>query len=90
MLNKKESGWVKGDGVAPKSFTMKSEEEYVSRYIKAYMGVLKDSVLASSLKKLFLQEGIFIIRVTILGPNLCLLEDLVHGEVEIFIEERRE
>lgn len=24
-----------------------------------------------------------------MGPNLCLLEDLIHGEVELFIEERR-
>ncbi|XP_058777078.1 uncharacterized protein LOC131651429 [Vicia villosa] len=45
--------------------------------------------MALEMKKIFLEEGIFTIRVTMLGPNLCVLEDLVFGEVEIFIEERR-
>lgn len=41
------------------------------------------------LKKVFLEEGISYIRVTYLGPNLCILEDLVGGKVELFIKERR-
>lgn len=41
------------------------------------------------LKHHFHEEGLFSIRVTILGPNLCILEDLVSGEVESFIEDRR-
>lgn len=41
------------------------------------------------LKKIFLEEGIFSIRVTMLEPNLFLLKDLVDGEVEVLIEERR-
>src|SRR3954470_16792978 len=42
------------------------------------------------MKKLFIEEGIFTIRVMPLGPNLFLLEDLIFGEVELFIEERRQ
>lgn len=49
--------------------------------------MLKDSGMAAELKNMFLEEGIFIIKVTLLGPNLCILEDLVYGEVELFIEE---
>lgn len=29
---------------------------------------------------MFMEEGIFTIRVSMLGPNLCLLEDLVMGK----------
>lgn len=51
--------------------------------------VVNESIEISDLKKIFMEEGMFTIRVTALGPNLCLLEDLVLGEVETFIEERR-
>src|SRR4051812_33977004 len=40
-------------------------------------------------KKLFQEEGMFNIRVTSLGPNFCLLEDLIGGDVECFVEERK-
>lgn len=66
------------------------EAEDHKRYGKTCTGVLRDPEMAPAMKNLFLQEGIFTIRVTILGPNLCLLEDLVYGVVEIFIKERRE
>lgn len=36
-----------------------------------------------------MEEGLFSIRVTPLGPNLCLLEDLIEGEVEVLVEERK-
>ncbi|XP_058750760.1 uncharacterized protein LOC131623755 [Vicia villosa] len=60
-----------------------------SRYLKAFTGRLREPGNMIDLKKLFLEEGIFSIRVTSLGPNLCLLEDLIGGEVDMFIEERR-
>lgn len=46
--------------------------------------------MASELKNLFIEEGIFTIIVMPLGPNFRLLEDLIYGEVEIFIEERKD
>lgn len=68
---------------------MSSDEEDLIRYGREFIGVLKDSGMAYEIKKLFLKEGIFTIRVTILGPNFCILEDLILGEVDIFIKERR-
>lgn len=38
---------------------------------------------------MFIEEGIFSIRVTPLGPNICLLEDLIGEDVGVFLEERR-
>ncbi|XP_058732678.1 uncharacterized protein LOC131604238 [Vicia villosa] len=67
-----------------------SSKEELERYNKAYIGVVKESGSVLNLKKTFHEEGLFTIRVTVLGPNLCLLEDLVMGDVEVFIEERRE
>lgn len=72
-----------------KSLWFCSEREKVKRYEKAFTGVLKDLGMALILKKIFLDEGIFSIRVTSLGPNLCILKDLVTREVESFVEERR-
>lgn len=39
------------------------------------------------MKKVFHDECIFTIRITHLGPSLCLLDDLIEGEVSCFIEE---
>lgn len=64
------------------------EEEDLIRFRRAFTGFLKDTVAASEIKSIFVEEGILSIKVT-LGPNMCLLEDLVLGEVELFLEERR-
>lgn len=45
--------------------------------------------MVASLKKIFLDEGFFSIRVTSLGPKLCILKDLVLGELEAFVKEKR-
>lgn len=42
-----------------------------------------------ALKRIFMDETIFTIRVTPLGPNMCILEYLVKGEVKAFVEEKR-
>lgn len=81
---------MKGDGEISKSFLMLSDEDDLNRFGRAFIGTLRDSAMAQDLKKVFLEKGIFTIRVTILGHNICLLEDLVFGEVEILIEEHRE
>ncbi|XP_058726466.1 uncharacterized protein LOC131597816 [Vicia villosa] len=44
---------------------------------------------AKKIKQIFYEEGLFSIRITLFGPNLCVLKDLVRGEVEALIEERR-
>lgn len=83
-------GSHKGDQVKTlKSLSFQNEREKVERYQSAYTRELKAPGMAMTLKKIFLDEGIFIIRVTPLGLDMCILEDLVKGEVEIFVEERR-
>lgn len=52
------------------------------------MGVVKEPGMALTMKGVFLEEGIFTIRLAALGPNKCLLEDLIEGETTNFIEER--
>lgn len=58
-----------------------TEKEELNRYRKAFTGIIKAPEVAMDLKQLFHEEGLFSIRVTLLGPNLCILEDLVCGEV---------
>lgn len=65
------------------------EEEEVKRYERAFTGVLRESLSSSTLKNIFLDEGLFTIKVTSLGPNISILEDLVLGEVDNFVEERK-
>lgn len=65
------------------------DKEEIYRYRKAFIGIIKNLGADVGLKQLFMEEGIFSIRVTPLCPNLCRLEDLVYGETELFIEERR-
>lgn len=58
--------------------------------MKGFTGRIKKPGVDIDLKKIFMEEGFFSIRVTSLGPNLFIMEDLVEGEVEVFIEEKRE
>lgn len=62
-------------------------EEDTSRYEKAHVGTIVDSGSAFILKNVYHNEGLFTIRVTPMGDNLCLLEDLIEGEVTTFLRE---
>lgn len=90
MMNRKDPIMKKYVVAVSKTFAVSLEEEDVFRYGKAFTGVLRHLMLGVEMKKIFIKEGIFSIRVTPMGPNLCLLEDLIHGGVEMFIEERKE
>lgn len=72
-----------------KSITFHPNPEDYCHYSKAYVGKIKNPGVIINFKKIFMEEGLFSIRVTSLGPNLCLLEDLVGGEIESFLEERK-
>lgn len=61
------------------------EEDEIQRYSKAFTGVLRDPSMASSIKKIFLDEGLFYIRVTSSGPKICILDDLMVDAVKNFI-----
>ncbi|XP_058755922.1 uncharacterized protein LOC131629137 [Vicia villosa] len=69
--------------------SFKVEEETLKKYEKTYVGIVKEAGLAFNIKKAFHEEGIFSIMVTALGANMCVLEDLIEGEAERFIEERK-
>ncbi|CAI8587405.1 unnamed protein product [Vicia faba] len=56
---------------------------------KVVVGIMKISGMAFNMKQIFHDEGIFTIRGIPLGENLCMLEDLVEGDVANFIKERK-
>lgn len=65
------------------------EKEELGRYQMAFTGVIKESIFSMVLKHIFHEEGLSAIRLTIMGTNLCILENLVCGEVESFIQDRK-
>lgn len=89
IANRRHVCYENGEHSSTKTLQMHAEEDGIIRYKRAFTGVLRDTNVESKIKKIFIQEGIFTIRVTMLGPNLCLLEDLIIGEVKIFIVEGR-
>lgn len=89
ITNRKHMTFETGEPSSIRTLNMHVEEVDLIRYEREFTRVLKDTEVSYEIKNFFLQEGIFTIRVMMLGPNLFLLEDLIFGEVEIFIEERR-
>lgn len=73
-----------------KHLSFKAGEESIRNYEKLFIGIIKDPGNLCNMKKVFHEEGIFSIRVTSLGVNLFLLEDLLEGETTTFVEEHRE
>lgn len=53
---------------------------------KAFVGVVENSGLTYSMQEMFHFEGYFSVKVTPMGANLCLLEDLVDWELKALIE----
>ncbi|XP_058759070.1 uncharacterized protein LOC131632317 [Vicia villosa] len=66
------------------------DNDDILRYKRAFAAVVKNPEVAGDFKRKFLEEGLFSIRIMSLGPKLCLLEDLVCGETELFVEEKKE
>lgn len=74
----------------PSSLSFHPEEEIIRKYERAATGIVKVTGTSYGLKKIFHDEGVFTIRVTPLGANMCLLEDFMEGDLNSFIEKRRE
>ncbi|KAI5439123.1 hypothetical protein KIW84_024770 [Lathyrus oleraceus] len=55
--------------------------------LKAYVGLVRTPGMAFSMQKIFQSEGYFDFSIKSLGPNLCILEDVEEGAVEVFIDE---
>lgn len=75
---------------AVRTLVLETYEEGINKCRRAYTGFLKNTYEASEIKGIFMEEGLFSIRVTMMGPNMCLLEDLVIGEAEAFLAECKE
>lgn len=60
-----------------------ADEEEKSRFEKAYAERVREEGSTYSIKY-------FMMRVISMGANTCMLEDLIEGKVELFLEERKE
>lgn len=69
VRNKKVSDQVVEEEVC-KAFFFKSTEEEVKKYIKAMVGITVTTGLAFGVSQSLIEEGIFIVIATPLGPNI--------------------
>lgn len=77
-------------GVIFKPLHFVPNQEEVNRLNKAFTGALRYPGDEVDIKRKFLEESLFSIKVTILGPNICLLEDLVGEDMESMLLERKD
>lgn len=66
-------------------FTTNLEDR--SKYSKAMVGEVKIPSSSSNILVAFHSAGIFLIKVSVMGPNLCLLEELEEGAMEEIMRE---
>lgn len=69
-----------------KYFTFNYNQEKRICLAKAKVGVTKEPGLAYGVSQSLIEEGIFTIVATLLGPNLCLLEETKEGDLELLLE----
>lgn len=58
------------------------EVEDLARFEKAYVGIVENPSMTYNILESFNFEGYFNMKVTPLDANLCLLEEVVDGELE--------
>ncbi|XP_058726669.1 uncharacterized protein LOC131598038 [Vicia villosa] len=78
------------DGICqnlPCSLSFSSKEEDRKRFSKAYMGRVKTPGSAYNIQTHFDMEGMFAVKVSPMGGNMCLLEDREPGFIEDMIGE---
>lgn len=73
IQNQKAYSEVKGESSVLRTFKLCSEEDDLKRYVRAYIGIIRELGMTTELKNIFLEEDIFTIRVTTLSHNLCIL-----------------
>ncbi|KAI5411580.1 hypothetical protein KIW84_056589 [Lathyrus oleraceus] len=64
-----------------------SNEVELSRFHKAFIGVVENIDLTYRMQDIFHSEGYFSVKVTPLDTNLCMLEKLEDGDIKALIEE---
>ncbi|XP_058724741.1 uncharacterized protein LOC131596144 [Vicia villosa] len=70
-----------------KAFFYQTSLEEKNMFCKAKMGVAAAPGLAFGVKQGLIEEGIFTVKATPLGPNLCLLEEVVAEDLDMFLAE---
>ncbi|XP_058733620.1 uncharacterized protein LOC131605259 [Vicia villosa] len=70
-----------------KSFAYNSKEEDRTRYSKAYVSVLRCPGSACGIQESIEIAGFFVIKVTPMGANKCLLEEIEDGVMAEFLKE---
>ncbi|XP_058775836.1 uncharacterized protein LOC131650123 [Vicia villosa] len=70
-----------------KTFIYSSSLEEQNKYRKAMVGIARSPGMAFGVSKSLLAEGIFTVVATPLGPNLCLLEETVDGDLDRLLSE---
>ncbi|XP_058745968.1 uncharacterized protein LOC131618827 [Vicia villosa] len=74
-------------GEACKSLFFKSTVEERKGMEKAMVGITVAPGLTYGVGKSLIEEGIFSAKATSLGPNLCLLEESIEGDLKALMEE---
>lgn len=65
-------------------------KEETKKFDKFMVGVVRKPGMAYGVCDSLLEEGIFSIKATPLGPNLCLLEEEVEGDLELLLRDAGE
>lgn len=70
------------------NLTTKSTHENLKwlKLKKEYVGVVKNTGSSYNIQNHFYEEGYFDVKVSLLGPNLCLLEGSEDGDVDALLE----
>lgn len=75
---------------AMRTFDFHIEERYFIKFGKGYVRFVENPGSAYIMQEAFNMEGYFAFQVTSLSANLCLLEDIVEGELETLVKEGKE
>lgn len=72
--------------VANKSFIYFSDQDERKKFVNSKVGVVKEPGLVYGVNQSLIEEGIFTIVATPLGPNLCLLEETIEGDLDLLLK----
>lgn len=72
---------------ACKSFYYNSTEVELNKFNKAMVGTSVAPGMAYGVRQSLLEEGIFSIQATLLGPNLCFLEETMEGDLGVLLQD---
>lgn len=56
---------------------------------RAFIGVVENAGMRYNTQEVFHTEGYFRFKVTLLGENLCLLEEIKEGEIKALISKAK-